>query len=234
MRHGRGASCPPDETLCGFADGTLATGREEIESHLAGCEACLDVVSCLALASRGLDGSVLADVPPELERRARGDATAGESPDRLPWRRRLGDLLFSYRTAGTLAAASLVALGVLWVGPGERLPGDAPSPTRDATAAAAPLPIAPRGELEPGATVTFRWEPGPGVERSVITIVDADAGRLVAREAVSGGEFAIARERLARTGGPRFEWTVECSRADGRVAVSPAVAFELGESTIGE
>jgi hypothetical protein len=224
--------CPSEETLCGFADGTLVEGRAEVESHLAECEECFSVVSELAQEVRVLEGAQLISTPVELERRVQGREIArAKEGARAGFFERLGKILLTYRMAGALATVSLVAIVALWAGEAGRHPGQAPSGVREMRPGGpdAPLLIEPKGTILATDRVVFRWEPCAPGSRYVITVVDADSGRVVAREAASSPEYALEIGRLAGTGGRHFEWMVQCTLEDGRVATSPAVPFELGQ-----
>ena len=225
--------CPSEETLCGFADGTLGEGRAEVESHLAECEECFSIVSELMLEERLLRDTKLVSPPLAVEREAQGRALIRERDGaRAGFFERLGRALLTYRMAGAVATVSLVAIVALWAGQAGRHPGPAPSGVREMRPGGpdAPLLIEPKGTILAMDKVMFRWEPCAPGSRYVITVVDADSGRVVAREAASSPEYALEIERLVDTGGRRFEWMVQCTLDDGRVATSPAVPFELGQT----
>jgi hypothetical protein len=229
MRSGFLPGCPTEDDLCGFADGTLQEGRERIEAHVADCDRCLALLAELGVAGRFVGDARLESPPPELEWRVTGRPLAvGEPRDwRARWRR-LGDSLFSFRGATALAAASAVAVVFLWLGSGPSPQPDAPSAPREGEAfAAAPVPLEPHGEIAGGGDVHFRWEPCPQSAHSVITILDADGGHVLVREAVTAPEYVLPAERLAGAAGHRFEWVVECVLEDGRHVTSAVVPFTL-------
>ena len=228
--------CPAEQDLCGFADGTLQEGREPIEAHLADCERCLAFLAEVGLAGRRLSGVGLESPPGELEWRITGRPLAGGEPRGWQARlRRFGDSLFSFRVATAMAAVSAVAFVFLWLGSGESPPSDAPSGLREGEVfVAAPALLEPRGDTAVGRDVRFRWEPCPESSRTVVTILDADAGRVLVREAVSGAEYVLPAEHLARATGRHFEWVVECVLEDGRHVTSAVVPFTLASPSSGD
>jgi hypothetical protein len=225
--------CPSEETLCGFADGPLGEGRPEIEAHLAECEGCFSVVTELLQEVRLLEDAKLVSPSLELERRAQGREFArAKEGARAGFFGRLGSIFLTYRMAGALATVSLVAIVAIWAGQAGRYSGQTPSGLREIRPGGpdAPLLIEPKGTILATDKIVFRWEPCAQGSRYVITIVDADSGHVVAREAASSPEYALEIGRLAGTGMRHFEWMVQCTLEDGRVATSPAVPFELGQT----
>ncbi|MCK4547219.1 MAG: hypothetical protein KAW17_07235 [Candidatus Eisenbacteria sp.] len=233
MKSTKTDGCPSEETLCGFADGTLREGRDHVEGHLAECERCLGIVSDLMLSGRRPAEAELVSPPLALERQVQGRPVIEETTGRATsFLRRVTESLFSYRLAGAVATVAVVALVAIWAGQRERYPTEVPSGIRDAGTRGPETPflIEPRGTIHAGETVVFRWEACPQGERYVITVVDADSGRVVVREAVSPPGYSVPVERLTISGGRHFEWMVQCTIGDGQVAVSPAVPFQLAET----
>jgi hypothetical protein len=232
----RRAGCPPEESLCGFVDGSLPEGREEIEKHLAGCEICLSICAEMIRAGDGLSGEKLETPPPELERLVLGGATAdrrGESAGGFV--RRFAEAVFSYRMAGAVAAVSLVALLAVWVGQRDYGPERLPSGVREGSGLSLkPALLSPQGSIAPGDSVRFRWEVHSDNPRCVLTVLNADSGTVVVREPARSGEHAVPTERLLRSGGTRFEWIVECRSADGTVETSSVLTFDLASPPVEE
>ena len=226
------SSCPPEEQLLGYADGTLRGEREAIERHVAGCDLCLDRVGDALGAVRVLEGAMLVSPPPEWERRAWAPGAAEASRWRTapPLIERILGGVFSYRAAAVLATASLVAIAVISTGGGDRRPaGEAPV-WRDAgrpEATVAPVPRAPAGDVIVGDGLRFAWEPVPGAARSVITIVDAGSGEMVVREAVGEAGYTLSSERALALEGHPLEWMIECTAEAGRSLESVATPFRV-------
>jgi|GEM_PF-2363354 len=230
MHAPKSTDCPSEETLMGFADGTLREGREAVEDHVARCERCLSIVADVVISARPLAGATLETPPVELERQLEGRPMARPTRAR-PFLERLADALFSYRAAGAVAAASVVALVVLWVGHQDRYPIEGPSVVREGPAhLEGPVLLEPAGETRDTDPVRFRWEACPEAQHYVIVVVNADSGRIVVREAVSSPEYTLPVERLVRSGGDHYEWLVECTLEDGRVLASRSTPFQLTHS----
>lgn len=222
-------NCPSEEILCGFADGTLAEGRDGVEAHLAECERCLSTVAQFIRSARQLEGARLESPPLALERQLLGRSLAEDQPrEDVPFLRRLAHAVFSYRTAAAIATVSVVALLAVWVGQQDRRPGKIPSAVREGPGySQGPVLVEPEGPIAAQGSVRFHWEPCPRGEHYVITVLNADSGTVVIREAAASGEYFVTAELLIQSGGTHFEWIVECTLTDGRVVLSPAFAFEL-------
>jgi len=218
--------CLSDETLCGLADGTLREGRERLEAHLAECDTCLAALSELVTLDRSLEGANLDSPPLALERRVQ--TQPGVSAGKRRILDKLAGYLFSYRMAGALATVSVAVLLAVWIGQWDR-PSAPPSQIREIPTSGSEriLLIEPRGTIPAPDTVRFRWDPCPGGAQYVLTVVDADSGRVVVREAVQPPEHTVQAAHLRRAGGRNFEWMVECTLEDGRAALSSAVPFQI-------
>jgi hypothetical protein len=228
--------CPSEEILCGFADGTLQEGRDQTEAHLASCERCLSLVADLIVAARQVSDTRLEAPPLSLERQVQSPLSIKEQPSgRVSFWQRLAGVTFSYRAAGAVATASIVALLVIWVGQRDQRPSETPSAVREREALeSVPVLLEPRGEISPQDSVRFRWEPGPDGAHHVIVILNADAGTVAVQAPAPAGEYIIPTARLRETGGSRFEWMVECVLNDGWVVHSTALPFELTDSPVEE
>ena len=218
--------CLSDETLCGYADGTLREGRERLEAHLAECDRCLAALSELIAFDRSLDGANLDSPPLALERRVQ--TQPGASAVKRGILDKLSGFFFSYRMAGAVATVSVAVLLAVWIGQWDR-PSTPSSQTREIPTSGSEgiRLVGPRGTLHAPDTVRFRWDPRPGGTQYVLTVVDADSGRVVVREAVQPPEHTVQATHLRRAGGRNFEWMIECTLEDGRVALSPAVPFRI-------
>ncbi len=241
------SACPSEEGILGCVDGTLQKERGAVEAHIAGCECCLERVADVLRTARLLEGTRLESAPPELERRAwalgraRSKARGGTSP--APGVRpssaieRLLAGLFSYRAAATVAVASLITIGVLTTGIPGRRSADLPPVWRDVASSspsvspAAFRPQAPAGDVVVSAVddeaLRFVWDSAPGIERAVITIVDAETGESVVREAVGDAGYTLAADRLPALSGHRLEWMIEGATGTGRPVRSVAIPFRI-------
>lgn len=144
----------PVELLSAFADGETTEGeRETIAAHLAGCEACRELLDDLRLLDRLAADEAVPPVPADLAARLRARLDAEPAPAAAPVAVRVpvARVPVGFRRGLPLAAAaSLVVAALVWLlrleAPHRDLPPGPPPAVADrmeAALPAAPSPAAP-------------------------------------------------------------------------------------------
>jgi CHAT domain-containing protein len=199
----RGAACVDDTTLARFVDGALGKAEHAAAlRHLADCGYCrVQVRSLVALLA---DPAVAGEIT-QLERNGRAVAS----------RRRV------FAVAGLLAAAATV-LVVAWPRSPNGTMGEHRGPTL--TAAPAPVPIAPIGDV--GAVTALRWSAVAGGDRYRIRLFDATAHVLFEAQ-LTDTSIALPDSVVLRPG-RSYLWEVEVRGAWDRWASSELVEFRIG------
>lgn len=194
-----GPACPGDDRLAALAEGSLGSAaRVEVLGHLAGCARCRAAVASLARLLADPDvGAAMPDPPA-------GTAAA-------PWWRRTG-----VRAVAGLAA--LLLLTVWTLGPrGE------PHRAGHITAAPAPVPVAPVGQV--AAAPELRWDPVAGADRYRVTLFDSTG--VVRYEVELAGTRASLPDSVRLTPGGRGWWRVEARLGFDRWAASELTEFTV-------
>jgi len=229
--------CPDEITIAAFAEGRLGdTERERVEAHLAGCDACLDLVAFLA--RRAAESAP--EVPERLVERAQALV-----PARPPWL-----VGWGWRwAAATAAIAGVVLVVTLQLRqpefdlappqapsapeiqsrePAAKSPEPAAPTTRVKRPAASRIPspeiISPReGAVLRHREPEFRWQAVSGAAFYEIRLV-TEEGNLVWQEQTENTHAQLPALVPLSGGGKYFVW-VHAHMPGGRVVKSGVVSF---------
>jgi hypothetical protein len=213
--------CPDEHQIAGYVDGRLdGAARAQVETHLADCRHCLELVGLLAQ-----ERDVEADEPVSELVVARARALAQE---RAPTRWRLAPQ-WAAAAALVLAVPLLLQLGRN----AERGLEGQGRPEAPATRTAAP-PAAGLQVLSPGAgtvvdarRLTFRWTEVPGSPYYDVRIV-TDGGDVLVQERVTGTAWRPSARLSLRPGADYFVH-VDAYPAGDKSVSSDHVPFRVAE-----
>ena len=195
-------ACLDEVTLAELLQ-TASVARSESLEHLAQCGACRSKLAQLR--------AVLSDSEVQAEL---GKLRAAEPGGRR--RHLLAGL-------GMVAAAAVL---LLMVGRPRRLGEESEHRAPTITAAAAPVPLFPRGDIV-GAD-TLRWSTVDGATRYRVTLFDA-AGRVLSQRELADTLTSLP-DSLPLLPGRSYLWKVEASTDWQRWASSPLVEFRITPS----
>ena len=215
----RTPACPDEHQIAAYVDGTLTPERgEQLELHLADCDACLALVGIL---SRDRVPASLEPVPERtLERARRLARTARPAAKR-------------YAQYVAAAAALVLSISVL-LNVSQRTGDGLESPPPPDTRAVRKATIAPPSVqvLSPGAGVTVpasglivRWAAVPGTHYYEVRVV-TDSGDIVVAERVTGTEWHPPG-RLALHPGAEYFVHVDAFLSEARSVDSDHVPFSV-------
>lgn len=219
---GRASDCPDEMLLAAYVEGNLpAEQRPSIESHLADCSRCLEVVGLLCRELDALPGEAVS--PQLLTQAERRQAPADTRPKR-------------WRSSPLLAAAAsaLLAVPVLMFVAGRGgapVPGDPAIPEatrRAAPSSAAPVLLSPlAGAVVDPENLEIRWTAVPGSHFYDVRIV-SDEGDPVAEQRVSGTEWRLPAS-TALAPHARYYVTVDAYPSENIRLGSGHVPFQVAE-----
>jgi hypothetical protein len=210
----RGPACPDEHSIAAYVDGTLETSaRESLESHLADCSSCLELVGLLC----GAQEATTVDALPE--------PALARALARIPSRR------WGFPTPRWASAATVVlAVGILLLvaGPPDTIdtPWRSDAPTvRSATAPDLQL-LSPTDGLTIDRTqLEVRWSTVPGARYYGVRVVTA-AGDVVIEDQVTGTEWRPANQAALRPGLEYFV-QVDAFVSEGKSIGSEHVSFHV-------
>lgn len=225
--------CPDEHDLAAYVDQQLiGAEREQVESHLAKCDSCLQLVGFLMKQSQVVAGAV----PASLVHRAEQLETSAYE-----------DASFSWKWVSMAAVIAIVAIGVVVSRKVRPRIEEQPAIVSTAQQQSAPIirdkkksgadaavrSVSPPASLprvlspQPGAIVhpsdfTIRWEAVPNAVAYEVRVVTAD-GDLVWHKQVHENSVIPPRQML-RPGLKYFVW-VRVWLAEGKTQQSAAIGF---------
>jgi putative zinc finger protein len=217
----RSPTCPDVSQIAAYVDGTLEPEHhEQVERHLADCEACGGLVGELC---RGRNASANEPVPELVLARAR---RLGKAP-RDRWTRFAPHLM-----AAAIAIVSISVLVHFLQVPepvSESQVSTVLRTTRNIPSSAAPLrvlsPIA--GETVATDQLLFHWTSVPGIRYYEVHIV-TDSGELVGDQRVTTTEWRPSAELQLRPGNEYFV-RIDAHASESKVVSSVHVPFSVAD-----
>jgi hypothetical protein len=233
---------PNEELLCAYAEGALdPKQKEQVELHLAQCEACLETVAGLLRGARTIEGAELLETPGDLEEAVKGWVTETGAKEPITTStlvERLKGLLldvfpryaFTYKFA-TAALAALVVAFLSYtiltrVAPPERtavstVRGFAPVPSGDL--------LEPKGDVPVADELMFKWNTRVDADFYEIAVMDFESGESILRDSSILPELSVETEAHDLKPGTTYYWMVLYHMKDGRVLESAPQNFSLTE-----
>ena len=216
----RTPACPDEHQLAAYVDGALAPEvGEQLELHLADCDACLALVGLL---SRERAPATLEPVPDLTLERARRLPLAPHRPAKQHYA--------AYVTAAAALVLSVSVLLNLSQRTGDGLesppPPDAPAIRKATTGTPSLQVLSPRaGTPVQASGLTVRWSAVPGTLYYDVRIV-TDSGDLVVAERVTGTEWQPTG-RLVLQPGAEYFVHVDAYLSEARSVASDHVPFSV-------
>jgi anti-sigma factor RsiW len=217
----RAAACPDVSQIAAYVDGTLGPPDiEQVEGHLADCEACTSLVGEL---SRHRDPGAAEPVPDLVLARAR---RLGKSP-RNGW--------MGFAPQAMAAALAVVSVSVLihFLQTPESVsetqaPPD-PRTTRNMPSGAATLRVvSPKaGEAVAADQLVFHWTAVPGSRYYIVHVV-TDSGERVGEQRIAATEWRPTADLRLRPGSEYFV-RIDAYPSESRAISSAHVPFSIAD-----